>query len=237
MRRRNRGRRDEGNAEREQQRHRDSAESNRRGDEREEAHTRRERIGLFGVDVSRERVREGRRDEHGRWEESGGRSQEDVRRGARRRSFLARRRRRRTCTKNTKRSHESDDGKEEEEEMRVRYRRQEDAVRPKQIVAGAFELFVALSISEAEKMTTEYESLDVFSSAIKRVGGGDKANAPLAKDEEDALLERFKIEGRANPMEELERVKQHEIHEVASRAANRNQLLLQMSRHGRNCAG
>ena len=124
-----------------------------------------------------------------------------------------------TCTKNTKRSHESDDGKEEEEEMRVRYRRQEDAVRPKQIVAGAFELFVALSVSEAEKMTTEYESLDVFSSAIKRVGGGDKANAPLAKDEEDAaLLERFKIEGRANPTEELERVKQHEIHEVASRA-------------------
>ena len=125
--------------------------------------------------------------------------------------------------KNTKRSQESDDGKEkeeeEEEEMRVRYRRQEDAVRPKQIVAGAFELFVALSVSEAEKMTTEYESLDVFSSAIKRVGGGDKANAPLAKDEEDAaLLERFKIEGRANPMEELERVKQHEIHEVASRA-------------------
>ena len=125
--------------------------------------------------------------------------------------------------KNTKRSQESDDGKEEEEEeeeeMRVRYRRQEDAVRPKQIVAGAFELFVALSVSEAEKMTTEYESLDVFSSAIKRVGGGDKANAPLAKDEEDAaLLERFKIEGRANPTEELERVKQHEIHEVASRA-------------------
>jgi hypothetical protein len=125
--------------------------------------------------------------------------------------------------KNTKRSQESDDGKEkeeeEEEEMRVRYRRQEDAVRPKQIVAGAFELFVALSVSEAEKMTTEYESLDVFSSAIKRVGGGDKANAPLAKEEEDAaLLERFKIEGRANPTEELERVKQHEIHEVASRA-------------------
>ena len=125
--------------------------------------------------------------------------------------------------KNTKRSQESDDEKEkeeeEEEEMRVRYRRQEDAVRPKQIVAGAFELFVALSVSEAEKMTTEYESLDVFSSAIKRVGGGDKANAPLAKDEEDAaLLERFKIEGRANPTEELERVKQHEIHEVASRA-------------------
>ena len=125
--------------------------------------------------------------------------------------------------KDTKRSQESDDEKEkeeeEEEEMRVRYRRQEDAVRPKQIVAGAFELFVALSVSEAEKMTTEYESLDVFSSAIKRVGGGDKANAPLAKDEEDAaLLERFKIEGRANPTEELERVKQHEIHEVASRA-------------------
>jgi hypothetical protein len=60
-----------------------------------------------------------------------------------------------------------------EEAKRVHYRRQEDAVAPKQIVAGAFELFVALSVLEAEKITMEHGGLEVFASAIKRVGGGD----------------------------------------------------------------
>ena len=68
-----------------------------------------------------------------------------------------------------------------EEAKRVHYRRQEDVVAPKQIVAGAFELFVALSVSEAEKITMEHGGLEVFASAIKRVGVVTKASISSPK--------------------------------------------------------
>ena len=105
-----------------------------------------------------------------------------------------------------------------EEAKRVHYRRQEDAVAPKQIVAGAFELFVALSVSEAEKITMEHDGLEVFASAIKRVGGGDEGVDIFTKNEEAKYLEHFKNGGSLNPREDLERLKQDEINETASRA-------------------
>ena len=105
-----------------------------------------------------------------------------------------------------------------EEAKRVHYRRQEDAVAPKQIVAGAFELFVALSVSEAEKITMEHGGLEVFASAIKRVGGGDEGVDIFTKNEEAKYLEHFKNGGSLNPREDLERLKQDEINETASRA-------------------
>ena len=105
-----------------------------------------------------------------------------------------------------------------EEAKRVHYRRQEDAVAPKQIVAGAFELFVALSVLEAEKITMEHGGLEVFASAIKRVGGGDEGVDIFTKNEEAKYLEHFKNGGSLNPAEDLERLKQDEINETASRA-------------------
>ena len=105
-----------------------------------------------------------------------------------------------------------------EEAKRVHHRRQEDAVAPKQIVAGAFELFVALSVSEAEKITMEHGGLEVFASAIKRVGGGDEGVDIFTKNEEAKYLEHFKNGGSLNPREDLERLKQDEINETASRA-------------------
>ena len=105
-----------------------------------------------------------------------------------------------------------------EEAKRVHYRRQEDAVAPKQIVAGAFELFVALSVSEAEKITMEHGGLEVFASAIKRGGGGDEGVDIFTKNEEAKYLEHFKNGGSLNPREDLERLEQDEINETASRA-------------------
>ena len=123
-------------------------------------------------------------------------------------------------SKNDGKEEEEKEGEKEEETKRLHYRRQEDAVQPKQIAAGAFELFLALSVSEAEKITTEHDGLEVFASAIKRVGGGDNGAAAdvFTKDEEAKILAHFKSEGHPNPAEELERLRQHETNEVASRA-------------------
>ena len=129
-------------------------------------------------------------------------------------------------SKNDGKEEEEKEGEKEEETKRLHFRRQEDAVQPKQIAAGAFELFLALSVSEAEKITTEHDGLQVFASAIKRVGGGDNGAAAAAvaaadvftKDEEAKILAHFKSEGHPNPAEELERLRQHETNEVASRA-------------------
>jgi hypothetical protein len=128
-------------------------------------------------------------------------------------------------SKNDGKEEEEKEGEKEEETKRLHFRRQEDAVQPKQIAAGAFELFLALSVSEAEKITTEHDGLQVFASAIKRVGCGDNGAAAAAvaadvftKDEEAKILAHFKSEGHPNPAEELERLRQHETNEVASRA-------------------
>ena len=119
-----------------------------------------------------------------------------------------------------------------EEAKRVHYRRQEDAVAPKQIVAGAFELFVALSVSEAEKITMEHGGLEVFASAIKRVGGGGDEGADIFTKNEEAKISRtlqkrrqFEPEGRSRTPQ-TRRNKRNRL----SRA-RRNQLLLQISRH------
>jgi hypothetical protein len=64
----------------------------------------------------------------------------------------------------------------------------------------------------------EHGGLEVFASAIKRVGGGDEGVDIFTKNEEAKYLEHFKNGGSLNPREDLERLKQDEINETASRA-------------------